>query len=108
MMVMEVNKENYESEVLGNEGCVLVDFWGPSCEPCLELMPAVEKIDEKYSDLKVVKLDSSKNRRLCINHKVMGLPTFIIYLNGEEVERISGKEVNEEALDAMVNKYIKN
>ena len=91
-MPVEVNKENYEKEALNSLIPVLVDFWGPRCTHCLALMPIVEEIEEKYKDrLKVTKLDASQNRRLCMNLKVMGLPTFILYQAGKEIERVVGE-----------------
>ncbi|HHW44087.1 thioredoxin [Desulfofundulus thermobenzoicus] len=108
-MPQEVNKDNFETEVESVQGFVLVDFWGPSCQPCLALMPFVEELAEKYSQqLKVVKVDSSKNRRLCINLKVLSLPTFLMYHNGREVGRLSGKEVTREELDKFVQGFLNN
>jgi len=46
-MPIEVNGENYESEVIESDKTVLVDFWGPQCGPCLALMPQVESLDKK-------------------------------------------------------------
>ena len=45
--MIEVNKENFEQEVLQAEGLVVVDFWGPKCDNCVALMPDVERIDRK-------------------------------------------------------------
>lgn len=103
--MIEVNSDNFEQEVLKSDKPVLVDYWGPKCEPCKALMPHVEKLEEKYKDkVKFCKLDSSKNARLCISQRVMGLPTFIIYKDGEGVERIS-KEVTIDMVEDLVKKY---
>lgn len=102
-MVLEVTKESFHTEVESSQGLVLVDFWGPACVPCLALMPYVDEFAEKHGQyVKVVKVDASKNRRLCIDLKVMGLPTFLIYKNGREVGRLSGKDVNQEELSKFV------
>jgi thioredoxin 1 len=91
--MIEVNKDNFESEVLQAEGTVLVDFWGTKCEPCKALMPDVERLAEQYGDkIKICKLNTTDNRRLAISQKVLGLPTFIIYKNGEKIKEISGGE----------------
>ena len=90
-MLIDVTKDNYEQEVLESHVPVLVDFWGPRCPNCLALMPAVEQLQEKYKDrLKIVKLDASTNRRMCMNLKVMRLPTFLMIKEGQEVDRITG------------------
>lgn len=95
-MVTDISKDSFEAEVLSADQPVLVDFWGPSCQPCLALMPFVHSLAEKYDGkLKIVKLDSSKNRRLCIDLKVMSLPTFLLYSAGQEIARLTGKDVSE-------------
>lgn len=106
-MLQEVNKDNYEAEVEMSSGLTLVDFWGQSCQPCLALMPFMEDLAEKHKDrLKIVKVDSAKNRRLCINLKVMSLPTIILYQDGKEVERIGNQDANKESIIAAVDKYL--
>ncbi|MGH9188850.1 MAG: thioredoxin family protein [Acidimicrobiales bacterium] len=70
-------------------GTVLVDVWGPQCRPCLALLPTVEGIAESRADLRVVKLEAPTARRLCMQIRVMGLPTFLLYRDGQEVARLS-------------------
>lgn len=99
-MIIEVRKENWEEEVLRSDKLVLVDFWGPQCGPCKLLLPEIEKIAEEFSQyLKVVKIDVSKNRRLCVELRIMGLPTIVLFKNGKEIARLSGniaiKEIRE-------------
>ena len=105
-MPIEVNKENYEEEVLNSSIPVLVDFWGPKCANCLALMPSVKEIEEKHKDrLKVTKFDASQNRRMCMNLKVMRLPTFLLYRDGQEIERVIGEMTPtelKEKIDAFV------
>ena len=106
-MAIEVNSDSFEKEVIQSEVPVLVDFWGPSCAPCLALMPHVEGLAEKYgAKLKISKIDASKNRRLCLNLKVFGLPTFLLYKNGKEVERLTGGTLKMEEIEASVRKII--
>ena len=91
--MLELNKDNFDQEVLQATGPVIVDFWGTKCEPCKALMPDVERLAEQYKDqIKFCKLNTTENRRLAIGQKVMGLPTFIVYKNGEKVKEISGAE----------------
>ncbi len=86
--MVEATKESFHDLV--SEGVTLVDVWGPACVPCKALMPEVERI-EAERDLKVVKLEAPKNRRLCMELKVMGLPAFLLYRDGEEVSRLDGE-----------------
>jgi thioredoxin 1 len=106
-MGIEVNADTFEKEVVQSETPVLVDFWGPQCAPCLALMPQVEGLEEKYREkLKISKIDASKNRRLCLNLKVLCLPTFILYKNGKEVYRLTGGSLKIGDIEESVKKMI--
>jgi thioredoxin 1 len=106
-MPIEVNSETFEKEVLQADRLVLVDFWGPRCAPCLTLMPRVEELEGKYKDkLKLTKVDASKNRRLCLNLKVIGLPTFLFYRDGKEVDRLSGGELSIKHIEESLKKLV--
>lgn len=101
--MIEVNKENYQQEVLSSDRPVVVDFWGPRCAPCLALMPEVEKLAQEYGDrVKFCKLNSAENRRLCIEVKVMALPTFLFYKGGAVVARLTGEEAAVENITAKL------
>ena len=89
--MIEVNSENFEQEVVKSPQPVLVDFWGPQCVPCLALASQVEALSEKYRDrVKMTKVEAPKSRRLCLNLRVMGLPTFLLYKDGQEMVRLTG------------------
>jgi thioredoxin 1 len=76
---------------LTSEGSVLVDFWGPRCQPCLAMMPTIAKLEEKTGGtVRVVKVNSAENRQVCRDLRVFGLPTYILMRDGEELERLSG------------------
>ena len=84
--MVEVNKENFEQEVMSATGVVFVDFWSPKCEPCMAILPEVEAFAEKNDGkAKFCKLDTTGNKRLAITQKVMGQPTFLFYKDGEKV-----------------------
>ncbi len=107
-MIGEVTRDNFDQEVLASSPPVLVDFWGPRCTNCLALMPDVEAMASEYSGvLKVVKVDASQNRRLCLNLRVLSLPTYLIFKDGKEVERLVG-EVTRERLKAFVSDFVKS
>jgi len=105
--MLEVNKENYEEEVLNAEGVVMVDFWGEGCERCLELMPDVEKFAEEYGDkIKFAKLNIKGNRRLAMSQQVMGLPSMVFYVDGEKKSHLSGDELTAEEIEEEIKKYL--
>lgn len=91
--VVDATRDNFSDLVA--EGTVLVDVWGPDCQPCLALDPHVEALAETHAGaLKVVKLEAPKARRLCMSMGLMGLPVFLLFKDGEEVDRISGPDAN--------------
>ena len=105
--MQEVNSENFTQEVIQSEKPVLVDFWGPQCKPCLALMPQVEKLEKVYGDkIKIVKIDASKNRRLCLELKVLGLPTYLFYKNGEGIGRLSGGDLRVQEIEEELKKIL--
>jgi thioredoxin 1 len=61
-------------------GDVLVDFWGPRCQPCIALMPAVEALETRYGGrLRLVNVSAPENRAICRKLRVLGLPTYVLY-----------------------------
>ena len=99
--MIEITADNYEAEVTQSKLPVVLDFWGPQCGPCLALLPEVEKLAaELDGKVKICKVNVQGNRRLCINLKVMGVPSFLFIKNGEVGDRLSGDAVNIEAIKA--------
>jgi len=94
--MIELNKENFDAEVVNyTEKPVFVDFWGDKCEICKQLMPGVHDLEGKYSDkIKFASLNTSTARRLAISQKVLGLPTIIIYKNGEKATSITADKIS--------------
>lgn len=106
-MLVEVNADTFEEEVVQSDIPVLVDFWGPQCVPCLELMPEVEALGERYGEkLKMTKVDASQNRRFCLSLKVLKLPTYLFYRDGKEVDRLTGDDLKIEEIEKAVKKII--
>ena len=99
--VMVATKENFRDLV--SDGLVLVDVWGPDCGPCLALMPEVERLAGERPELGVVKLEAPKARRLCMELRVMGLPAFVLFQDGDEVSRINGADITADKLEAWLD-----
>lgn len=105
--MIELNRDNYEIEIKNSKEPVLVDFWGPQCKPCLALMPLVENIEREYAGrLKVAKVNAAGNRMLCARLKVMGLPTFLLYKDGVEVNRLTGEGLTEAEIMEAIKRII--
>lgn len=90
--VLEATRETFRELVA--DSLVLVDVWGPQCRPCLALMPHVAQLAEERPGLRVAKLQAPKARRLCIELRVHGLPTFLLMRDGQEVARLSAPQIS--------------
>ncbi len=83
--MVELHKDNYDQEVIESKGVYLVDFWSDSCEECLELMPEVEALEEEFAGrLAMGKVNIKGNRRLAIREEVRGLPSLLLYRDGDK------------------------
>ena len=103
-MAFELNRDNFESEVLQSEGVVMIDIWGPQCRPCLALMPQVAQLEKDYTGrLKVARINAVENRMLCARLKVMSLPTFLFYKGGAELKRLTGDNITKDDLIEAIN-----
>ncbi len=88
-MPVDATAETYAE--LTREGSVLVDFWGPRCQPCLALMPAIAELETAAGGaVTVVKVNSAENRQVCRDLRVFGLPTYLLLRDGVELARLTG------------------
>jgi thioredoxin 1 len=85
-MAQETTDANFEKDVLGSSTHVLVDFWAEWCGPCRQLMPHVEELSNTMKDkLEVYKVNIDQNPDTPTNYGVRGIPTLIIFKDGEAV-----------------------
>jgi len=100
--MIELTKDNFDTEVLEADGLVFVDFWSEKCEPCMALMPEIIALAEKNAGrAKFCKLDTAGNRRLAIAQKVMGLPTLVFYRGGEKIFTFDAEAISEGGIMAV-------
>lgn len=104
--MLELTKENFESEVLNVKGMVMIDFWGEGCEPCKALMPDFESLATEYPDVKFGKLNTSKERRLALSQRVLGLPTVVLYKDGNRVGECTKDTANRAGIKALLDKEL--
>ncbi|HIG42522.1 MAG: thioredoxin [bacterium] len=89
--VKAVNSENFESEVINAEGPVLVDFYADWCGPCKAIAPVVEELATDYQGrAEVRKLDVDANQALAGRYGVRGIPTLMVFRDGEVKETLVG------------------
>lgn len=87
----EITEATFEDEVLKSEMPVLIDFWAEWCGPCRMIAPLVDELATKYEGkLRVGKVDADLNQGILMNYGIMGIPTLMLFKNGEVAERIVG------------------
>ncbi len=96
----------FDNDVLKSDTPVLVDFWAEWCGPCRALAPKLDQIATEFSGkLKVYKVDIDANQETPVNYGVRGVPTLILFKNGQQVDTIVGNHPLENIV-AVIKKHI--
>ena len=101
MAIIEVNKDNFEEEVLKSDKKVLVDFWADWCGPCKMLSPVIDKLAEELEDVKVCKVNVDTEPTISIEYNIMSIPTLLVFENCVEVNRSVVLVSKEEVLELL-------
>ncbi|MEW5786004.1 MAG: thioredoxin [Bacillota bacterium] len=89
--VKEISEGQFKQEVFQASLPVLVDFWAPWCGPCKMLAPVLQEVAAENQDrLKVVKVNVDENPDLASRYDVMGIPTMVLFKNGQVVDSFTG------------------
>ena len=103
--MIDLTKDNFDAEVLEADGVVFVDFWNDKCEPCKALLPEVREFAKKNEGrAKFCMFDTTNGRRLAIAQKVMGVPAFLFYKNGEKVFTFDKAAIEQGGMAAVQEK----
>jgi Thioredoxin domain-containing protein len=104
--MIELDKNNFEEEILKGSGITVVDFFGDGCVPCQALMPHIHEMADQFGDkIKFASLNTTHARRVAIGQKVMGLPVIAIYKDGEKIDELVKDDATPDAVKAMIEKY---
>ena len=101
MSAINVNKNNFNEEVMKSDKPVLMDFWAPWCGPCRTVVPLVEEIAKERSDIKVVKINVDEEPELAGQFGVMSIPTLVVMKNGEITNKAMGARPKNQILDLL-------
>jgi thioredoxin 1 len=105
-LIIHVSDETFDQEVLKSELPVLVDYWAEWCGPCKMLAPIVDEIAKEYEGrLKVCKLDIDANPLTPPKYGIRGIPTLMLFKNGEVVATKVGA-ISKAQLTAFVDSNI--
>jgi len=93
MTTVNVTDSTFDTEVLGSDVPVIVDFWAEWCAPCKQISPALEEIAEsKNGQLKVAKVNIDDNPQAPSRYGIRGIPTLLLFKGGELVDRKVGAD----------------
>lgn len=104
--IKHVTDASYQQDVLEADSPVLVDFWAPWCGPCRMIAPVVEELAKEYAGkVTFAKMNTDENPDTPSSLGIRGIPTLILYVNGEEADRLVGfapKPVLKRKIDALL------
>jgi len=101
---IHIDSVDHFSEVTTNHDVVLVDFYADWCGPCQQLEPIVEAVAAE-TDAAVAKVDVDRLQPLAQRHGVRGVPTMVLFSDGEPVEQTVGLKPKAQ-LTTLVENYI--
>ena len=87
--------EDWDKEVDGDNGLVLVDFYGTFCPPCKTAAPLFGKLSERYPGVKFLKVNIQELRQTATNNGIQAVPTFKLYNRGQVVGEVKGGRMDQ-------------
>lgn len=104
--ISHISDDSFEQDVINAGSPVLVDFWAEWCGPCKMIAPVLEDLAEEYAGkMKICKLDVDQNKQMAEKYNVKGIPTLIIFNNGDAVGKKVGA-LSKAQLSAFIDSTI--
>jgi len=104
-MAFEFTDENVKG-IIESGKPVVVDFWATWCGPCKAMSPIVDALAEEYDGKIVIgKYNTEDNTDFAIENRIMSIPTFLFFKNGEKVGRLSGSQPKD-VLEAKIKELL--
>ena len=101
MTAININKNNFQSEVMNSDKPVLLDFWAPWCAPCRMVVPIIEEIAGERPDIRVGKINVDEQPELASEFSIMSIPTLVVMKNGKIVQQVSGARSKNAILEML-------
>ena len=101
MTAININKNNFQNEVMNSDKTVLLDFWAPWCAPCRMVVPIIEEIAGERPDIKVGKINVDEQPELASEFSIMSIPTLVVMKNGKIVQQVSGARPKNAILEIL-------
>lgn len=101
MTAININKNNFQNEVLNSDKPVLLDFWASWCAPCRMVVPIAEEIASERRDIKVGKINVDEEPELANKFSIMSIPTLVVMKNGKIVQQVSGARPKNAILEML-------
>jgi len=101
MAAININKNNFKSEVLNSDRPVLLDFWASWCGPCRMVVPIVEEIAEERPDIKVGKVNVDEQSELAAQFGIMSIPTLVVIKDGKITNQSIGAKSKKAILELL-------
>ena len=103
MSAININKNNFQNEIMDSEKTVLLDFWAPWCAPCRMVVPIIEEIASEREDIKVGKINVDEQPELTSKFGITSIPTLVVMKNGKIVQQVSGARPKDAILRMLFN-----
>jgi len=94
-----ITKDNFQEKVHQSEKPVIVDFYGEMCQPCKQMEPIIDKIEEQLKDkFQFYRIEIIGNQELFVEHGVASVPTLMIFKDGQPVADLRGLQAEEDVM----------